>query len=160
MDEDPNSIVVVGGADFFGKYVTNTSFLGDTFTKVIIDGKPAPIEPTHFRWMWLDRFTAFESGKLAKSQKNVALTDEPVDLYLPSFPMLPCSLVVEGFALTGGILVSEVKNFEEQVVLAKVNKAIFHRPALAGDRIEYSTEILDVKPRRKTQIFLAGVQES
>jgi nucleoside-diphosphate-sugar epimerase len=43
MDANPNSIVVVGGADFFGEFVTQTSFLGDTFTKAIIEGKPAPI---------------------------------------------------------------------------------------------------------------------
>ena len=43
MDEDPKSIVAVGGADFFGPHVTNLSFLGDTFTKAIVEGKPAPI---------------------------------------------------------------------------------------------------------------------
>lgn len=43
MKEAPNSIVVVGGADFFGPYVTSSSFLGDTFTKAIVEGKPAPI---------------------------------------------------------------------------------------------------------------------
>lgn len=43
MAENPESITIVGGADFFGPYVTDTSFLGDTFTKVIVQGKPAPI---------------------------------------------------------------------------------------------------------------------
>lgn len=43
MNDAPNSIVVVGAADFFGPRVTNLSFLGDTFTKAILEGKPAPI---------------------------------------------------------------------------------------------------------------------
>lgn len=43
MKEKPASITVVGGADFFGPYVTNASFLGDTFTKSIVEGKPAPL---------------------------------------------------------------------------------------------------------------------
>lgn len=43
MTQNPSSITVVGGADFFGPYVTNVSFLGDTFTKAIVAGKPAPI---------------------------------------------------------------------------------------------------------------------
>lgn len=43
MAKRPDSIAVVGGADFFGRYVTNLSFLGDTFTKAIVEGKPAPI---------------------------------------------------------------------------------------------------------------------
>lgn len=45
MDEHPHSIVAVGGADFFGPHVTNASFMGDTFTKPIVEGKSstAPI---------------------------------------------------------------------------------------------------------------------
>eukprot|EP00980_Cylindrotheca_fusiformis_P016894 scaffold5114_cov67-Cylindrotheca_fusiformis.AAC.12 len=43
MDEQPDSIVVVGGADFFGPGLTNLVFIGDTFTKAIIEGKKAPI---------------------------------------------------------------------------------------------------------------------
>ena len=36
-------ISIVGGSDFFGPGVTNTSFLGDTFTKNILTGKERPI---------------------------------------------------------------------------------------------------------------------
>ena len=44
MEQRPNSIVVVGGADFFGPLVTSASFLGDTFTKAILnDRKPIAI---------------------------------------------------------------------------------------------------------------------
>jgi nucleoside-diphosphate-sugar epimerase len=43
MDAKQNSIAVVGAADFFGEFVTNSSFMGDTFTKAIVEGKPAPI---------------------------------------------------------------------------------------------------------------------
>jgi len=43
MNDKPESIAVVGGADFFGPYVTNASFLGDTITKAIVEGKPSPI---------------------------------------------------------------------------------------------------------------------
>ena len=45
MDDRPDSITVVGGADFFGPLVTSTSFLGDTFTKaIVVDGtKPIAI---------------------------------------------------------------------------------------------------------------------
>ena len=42
MKDQPKSNAVVGGADFFGPYVTN-SFLGDTFTKSIVQGSAAPI---------------------------------------------------------------------------------------------------------------------
>jgi nucleoside-diphosphate-sugar epimerase len=43
MDRDPSSISVVGAADFFGPGITKQSFLGDTFTKGIVDGKSRPL---------------------------------------------------------------------------------------------------------------------
>ena len=39
INKKPESITIVGGADFFGPLVTDKSFLGDTFTKKIIDGE-------------------------------------------------------------------------------------------------------------------------
>ncbi|NQT16364.1 MAG: beta-hydroxyacyl-ACP dehydratase [Planctomycetes bacterium] len=96
--------------------------------------------------MWVDRFTEFVSGRRASAIKTVSLTDETVDLYMPGFPVMPCSVIVEGLAQTGGILVSELKKYEKEVVLAKVSKAVFHRPALPGDTMAYSAEIVDVHP--------------
>ena len=43
MNENPDSIAVVGGSDFFGPGVTQFSFLGDTFTKAIVSGKSRPL---------------------------------------------------------------------------------------------------------------------
>jgi 3-hydroxyacyl-[acyl-carrier-protein] dehydratase len=59
---------------------------------------------------------------------------------------MPCSLILEGLAQVGGTLVSEIRRFEQPVVLAKVGKAIFHRPAVPGDTMTYHAEILDVQP--------------
>jgi len=39
MQEHPHTLAVVGGADFFGKGVTDKSFLGDTFTRKIVQGQ-------------------------------------------------------------------------------------------------------------------------
>jgi 3-hydroxyacyl-[acyl-carrier-protein] dehydratase len=39
---------------------------------------------------------------------------------------MPASLIIEGMAQTGGILVGEARNFEEKVVLAKIPKAEFY----------------------------------
>jgi 3-hydroxyacyl-[acyl-carrier-protein] dehydratase len=105
-----------------------------------------PVAPTNFRWMWLDRFTEFVQGQRAEAIKTVSLTDEPVDMYLPAFPVMPCSLIIEGLAQTGGILISELKSFERPVVLAKVGSAVFHRPAQPGDTMTYLTEVEDVQP--------------
>ena len=73
------------------------------------------------RWFWIDRFVEFESGHRAVAVKNVTLAEEHVLDYLLGYPILPPSLIVEGLAQTGGLLVSQHGDFLERVVLAKVN---------------------------------------
>ncbi|MCE9630931.1 MAG: beta-hydroxyacyl-ACP dehydratase [Planctomycetia bacterium] len=100
-----------------------------------------PVVPSHYRWMWIDRVTEFVRGQRAEAVKTVSMADEPIDLYAPGFPVMPCSLILEGFAQTGGILTGESCAFEKSIVLAKVSKAVFHRPAVPGDTVVYSTRI-------------------
>jgi len=38
-----------------------------------------------------------------------------------------------------------MEGFAQRVVLAKVGKAVFHRPAMPGDTLRYEANILDVK---------------
>jgi 3-hydroxyacyl-[acyl-carrier-protein] dehydratase len=98
------------------------------------------------RWMWIDRFVEFISGQRAVAIKNVTLAEEPLDGYLPGFPLLPASLIVEGLAQTGGLLVGEANQFQERVVLAKIGKATFYRPALPGDTLRYTAVVQDIQP--------------
>lgn len=93
------------------------------------------------RWFWVDRFTEFVSGSHAAGLKNVAVDAEVIDRYLPGYPTFPPTLIIEGLAQLGGILVSERFDFRKRVVLAKVGKAIYHQPALGGDRLEYRVQL-------------------
>ena len=93
------------------------------------------------RWFWIDRFTEFSSGSHAKGIKNVTLDEEAVDDYCPGFPMLPPTLIIEGMAQLGGIMVAEHFSFEKHVVLAKVGKANFLRPARQGDQLHYTVRL-------------------
>lgn len=106
------------------------------------DHQPAPV--THYRWVWLDRFDEFVSGKYCKARKTVCLANEAVDLYAPYFGAYPPSLIIEGFAQAGGILASERGGFLERVMLAKVGKATFHRIAGGGDTMNFHVELVDV----------------
>ena len=97
------------------------------------------------RWFWIDRFLEFVSGERAVAVKAITLSDEPLDDYLPGHPVEPCSLIIEGMAQTGGLLVAEHNGFRERVVLAKVGKAVFHFPARPGDVLTYTAVIEDVR---------------
>jgi 3-hydroxyacyl-[acyl-carrier-protein] dehydratase len=89
------------------------------------------------RWFWVDRFTEFVSGSHTCGLKNIALDEECVDEYCPGYPMLPPTLIIEGMAQMGGIMVAEHFKFEKRVVLAKVGKAQYHLPARTGDQLHY-----------------------
>jgi 3-hydroxyacyl-[acyl-carrier-protein] dehydratase len=93
------------------------------------------------RWIWIDRFIEFESGHRAKAIKNITLAEEHLHDHFYGYPMMPPSLILEGLAQTGGILVGEQSNFEAKVILAKVPKVAFHLPALPGDTLTYTATI-------------------
>lgn len=98
------------------------------------------------RWIWFDRFVEFQSGKFARSVKNLSHAEDHFEEHFPGYPVMPASLILEGLAQTGGILVGEANQFREKVVLAKIPKAIFHREMLAGEQLVYEAEVLVLRP--------------
>ena len=98
------------------------------------------------RWIWIDRFLEFQPGKSARAVKNLSLAEDVFADHFPGYPVMPGSLVLEGLAQTGGILVGEVNDFREKVILAKIPWARFHREALAGEQLIYDAEILHLRP--------------
>ena len=97
------------------------------------------------RWFWIDQFTEFVRARRAVAIKNIALCEEAIDGYSPGFPVMPTSLMIEGMAQTAGLLIGEMDGFSQRVVLAKIGKAVFHRPAIPGETLRYEANIADVK---------------
>jgi 3-hydroxyacyl-[acyl-carrier-protein] dehydratase len=98
------------------------------------------------RWIWIDRFLEFQRGKSARALKNLSLAEDFFADHFPGYPVMPGSLILEGLAQTGGILVGEVNDFREKVVLAKIPWARFQREALAGEQLIYDAELLHMRP--------------
>jgi len=97
------------------------------------------------RWFWIDRYIEFESGRYAVAVKNVSLAEEHLHDHFPGAPIMPNSLIVEGIAQTGGLLVGEYNDFSKRVVLAKIGRATFHFPAVPGDTLIYRAKIEEIK---------------
>jgi len=97
------------------------------------------------RWIWIDRFIEFERGVSAKAVKNVSLAEEHLHDHFPGFAVMPGSLMIEGMAQTGGILLGETEDFERIVILAKVPKVSFHSWACPGDTLVYSAKLINVR---------------
>jgi 3-hydroxyacyl-[acyl-carrier-protein] dehydratase len=93
------------------------------------------------RWFWVDRFTEFVSGSHACGIKNVALDQEVLDDYCGVYPYFPPTLIIEGMAQLGGILVAEHFDWDKRVVLAKIGNASFSRPALPGEQLLYRVQL-------------------
>jgi len=77
------------------------------------------------RWIWIDAFVDFVSGKRASAVKNVTLAEDCLRDHFPGYPVLPPSLMIEGMAQTAGILVGEARGFAENVILAKIRTVEF-----------------------------------
>jgi len=93
------------------------------------------------RWIWIDRFTEFESGRRASAIKNVTLAEEHLHQYSKAYPVMPPALIIEGMAQTAGILVGEARGFAEKVILAKIRRVRLDRPVLPGSQLRYEAQI-------------------
>ena len=93
------------------------------------------------RWFWVDRFSEFVAGSHAVGHKGIALSDSFMHDHWDAFPIMPNSLLAEGMAQSGGLLVSELYDFKELVVLAKFSKLIFHEITRGGETLVYRAQI-------------------
>jgi 3-hydroxyacyl-[acyl-carrier-protein] dehydratase len=98
------------------------------------------------RWIWIDKFIEFQSGRRAVAIKNVTLAEEHLHDHFPGFPVMPECLMIEAMAQTSGILVGQAKDFQEKVILAKIKKAVFFDYAKPGDTLKLETEIDSIAP--------------
>jgi 3-hydroxyacyl-[acyl-carrier-protein] dehydratase len=97
-------------------------------------------------WYWIDRFTEFESGKRATAIKAITLAEDHLHDHFRYHPIMPASLIIEGVAQTGGLLVCEKHQYQEKVVLAKVPRMRFHLPeAVPGDVLTYTIIADDIR---------------
>jgi len=97
------------------------------------------------RWFWIDRFIQFDSGRSCTAVKNVTLAEEHLHDHFPGFAVMPGSLIIEGMAQTGGILLGEKHSFRHLVVLAKIPKTVFHSWACPGDTLHYHAILEDAR---------------
>jgi 3-hydroxyacyl-[acyl-carrier-protein] dehydratase len=97
------------------------------------------------RWIWIDKFLVFRSGQFARAIKNLTLAEEHLHDHFPGYPVMPASLIIEGLAQTGGLLVGEAGGFAEKVVLAKIPRAEFYGVACAGDQLIYEVNLTDLR---------------
>jgi 3-hydroxyacyl-[acyl-carrier-protein] dehydratase len=97
------------------------------------------------RWLWIDKFVEFRSGEFARAIKTVSMAEEQLRDHFPDYPVMPNSLIIEGMAQTGGILVAEAQDFGRLVILAKLSRVDFTDSALPGDQLSYEAVLTELR---------------
>jgi 3-hydroxyacyl-[acyl-carrier-protein] dehydratase len=111
------------------------------------------------RWFLVDRFTELISGTRATALKSVSLGEEHLVDHFPGYAAFPNSLIIEGMAQTGGLLVSEHNDFQERVILAKIARSVFHFCARPGDTLTYRATIEQIRRDGAIVVTTSHVEE-
>jgi len=124
------------------------------------------------RWLWLDRILELDKAKRCVAIRNVTAAEDVLHDHFapgkasdahgfnggptgcaigtvhPAYPVMPNSLIIEGFAQTAGILTGHANDFKEKVILAKIGKAVFTGiSATPGYTLRHTAEIVQLDDR-------------
>src|SRR5262249_13726970 len=97
------------------------------------------------RWIWIDKFLEFRSGQSARAIKNLTLAEEHLHDHFPGYPVMPASLIIEGLAQTGGLLVGEDGGFAGEDVPPQLHRHGWLGVACAGDQLVYEVTLTDLR---------------
>jgi 3-hydroxyacyl-[acyl-carrier-protein] dehydratase len=92
------------------------------------------------RYLLVDRIDELVEGVSAKARKNVAMTEDYLEWHFPEQPVVPGTLILEGFAQLAGWLEAASSAFERWVLLDHVTSARYFGAAVPGDRIDLVLE--------------------
>lgn len=79
------------------------------------------------RWELIDRFELLKKGHSAIAHKSFSGAEDFFRENYPGKPVVPEAFFVEMVAQTGGVLFGLSFNFDKEVILAKILKAVFHQ---------------------------------
>lgn len=107
--------------------------------------------PHRYPFLLIDRVTEFEKQHRLVGYKNITFNEPQFTGHFPNHPVMPGVMIIEALAQATGILA--FKSLEEKpkenmmYYLVGVDKCRFKQPAVPGDKLELSVEVVG-KPRR------------
>ncbi len=90
--------------------------------------------------MLVDRVTAWQAGESIQGIKNVAMSEDFLELHFPRFPVMPGALLFEGLAQLAGWLEAAGSDFTKWVLLEKARSVKYYGFAFPGDQVALSVE--------------------
>ena len=105
--------------------------------------------PHRYPFALVDRIIEYTPGKKAVGIKNVTFNEPQFQGHFPGQPIMPGVLIVEAMAQVGGIVMTQLPEFEGGLFLfAGIDKVRFHRQVVPGDQLVMTLELLWTKRRR------------
>ena len=105
--------------------------------------------PHRYPFALVDRIIEYVPGKQAVGVKNVTFNEPHFQGHFPGRPIMPGVLIVEAMAQVGGIVMTQLPEFEGGLFLfAGIDKTRFRREVVPGDQLVMTLELLWVKQRR------------
>ena len=100
------------------------------------------------RWIWIDRFVEFHRGKSARAVKCLSLAEDYFADHFPGYPVMPATLILEGLAQTGGVLIfRDLPDRKQKLIyFTGIEDARFRRPVVPGDQLRLEMQSVN---RRK-----------
>jgi 3-hydroxyacyl-[acyl-carrier-protein] dehydratase len=101
--------------------------------------------PHRYPFLMIDRVISCEPGKSIVAMKNVTFNEQHFLGHFPGHPVMPGVLILEAMAQAAGVLVWETVDPDKRnyiLYLAGIEKSRFRRPALPGDRIDLSVDLI------------------
>lgn len=102
--------------------------------------------PHRYPFLLVDRIIEYVAGERAIGIKNITCNEPYFQGHFPGQPLMPGVLIVEAMAQVGGIVLTQLPEIENGLFLfAGIDKLRFRRPAIPGDRLVMTVELLCIK---------------
>lgn len=88
------------------------------------------------RYLLVDRIVEWKAGESIRGVKNVAMSEDFLELHFPKNPVMPGTLLLEALAQLAGWLEAVSSDFESWFLLEQVQRGMFYGFTLPGDAVE------------------------
>ena len=87
------------------------------------------------RFFLVDRLLQIEKGKSLVAAKCVAMSEDYFTDHFPGFPVMPGSLILEGFEQASHLLIGISSDFTRAASLRRITRGSFRHLVRPGDRL-------------------------
>lgn len=102
--------------------------------------------PHRYPFLLVDRITELVPAQRAVGIKNITINEPYFTGHFPDHPVVPGVLMIEAMAQVGACALLSLEEYRDCLpFLAGVDRARFKRPAVPGDSLIISTELIKIR---------------